>query len=397
MCDNIRNKIIVWGIDGHNTLGLLRQLGSSGLDVVFLMLGKVQHCASESKYCKTLIQTNTIQEGYEYLLNHFSDEKEKPVIITPGDEIVEYIDQHRQELIPRFFISGTSQSGLLTKLDSKIEMAKYAEKMGIDVPQSFVVNKGSSLDGIKYPCFLKPSRLKTGHKNEFKFRMCANEKELAKTLKYVRPETEFLLQQYIPTEEEYVVYGCRMMDNQTVIAGTFIRQRFCDNGDSSYGLITSKIPPTVSVDKINKYLEEIDYHGLFSFEYGLFQNKAYFFEVNFRNDGTSQSFFRAGANLPLAWVYSVTGKDYKSIDTVVKDEQYFMDEIYDYACVIHNKVSKKQWMKERDNATIYKYNDEDDMAPYKAMKKQRLKKLYLDAFVKKYRLYIVYLIDKMKR
>ena len=390
------NKIVVWGIDGHNTLGLLRQLGDCGQEIVFLLLGKVQNCATKSKYCRGYIQTETIQEGYDYLMNHYVHEPDKPVIITPSDEIIEFIDQHRQELLPHFLIPGTSQSGLLTKLDSKIEMAQYAEKVGIDVPQSLTVNKGSMLDGIKYPCFLKPSRLKTGHKNEFKFRICANEKELVNTLKYVRPDSEFLLQQYIPTEEEYVVYGCRMMDNQTVIAGTFIRQRFCDNGDSSYGLITSKIPPTVSVEKIYKYLEDIDYHGLFSFEYGLFQNKAYFFEVNFRNDGTSQSFFKAGANLPLAWVYSVTGHNYNSIGTKVIKDQFFIDEICDYACVIHKKVSKKQWIKERDGASIYKYYDENDMAPYNAMKKQRLKKLYLDAFIKKYRLYVVYLMDKLK-
>lgn len=393
---DIKNKIIVWGIDGHNALGLLRQLGSADLDVVFLMLGKVQHCATASIYCKILVQTNTIQEGYDYLLSHFMDEKEKPVIITPGDEIIEFIDQHRQEMLPHFLIPGTTQSGLLSKLDSKIEMAKFAEEKGIDVPQSLTITKSTQLAGIKYPCFLKPSRLKTGHKNEFKFRLCKDEKELEHTLKYVRSDSEFLLQQYIQTEEEYVVYGCRMMDGEVVVAGTFIRQRFCDNGDSSYGLITSRIPQTVSVEKIKNYLNEIDYYGLFSFEYGLCQGKAYFFEVNFRNDGTSQSFFRAGANLPLAWVYSVTGHDYNSIGTKVIKDQFFIDEIYDYACVIHKKVRKKQWIKQRNEATIYKYYDKNDMAPYNAMKKQRFKKLYLDAFIKRYRLYIVYLMDKLK-
>lgn len=395
MCD-IKNKIIVWGIDGHNTLGLLRQFGDTGLNVIFLLLGEKNNCATASVFCKNLVQTQSIIEGYEYLMKNLSKEQDKPVIITPSDEIIEFIDQHRQEMLPHFLIPGTSQSGLLSKLDSKIEMARFAEEKDFDVPQSLTVTSSTPLVDIKYPCFLKPSRLKTGHKNEFKFRLCKDEKELKHTLKYVRPDSEFLLQQYIQTEEEYVVYGCRMMDGNIVVAGTFIRQRFCDNGDSSYGLITSKIPETVSFNKINDYLQEIDYYGLFSFEYGLCQGKAYFFEVNFRNDGTSQSFFRAGANLPLAWVYSVTGNDYNSIGTKVTKDQFFIDEIYDYACVIHKKVKKKQWIKQRNEATIYKYYDENDMAPYNAMKKQRFKKLYLDAFIKKYRLYIVYLMDKLK-
>ena len=392
----IKNKIIIWGVDGHNILGLLRQLGNTSLDVLFLLLGEKNNCATASSFCKNLVQTHSIIEGFEYLMNNLAEEHDKPIIITPSDEIIEFIDQHRQEMLPHFLIPGTSQSGLLSKLDSKIEMAKFAEEIGIDVPQSLTVKKSTHLVGIKYPCFLKPSRLKMGHKNEFKFRLCKDENELEHTLKYVRSDSEFLLQQYIQTEEEYVVYGCRMMDGEVVIAGTFIRQRFCDNGDSSYGLITSRIPETVSLEKVKNYLNEIDYYGLFSFEYGLCQGKAYFFEVNFRNDGTSQSFFRAGANLPLAWVYSVTGNDYNLICTKVTKDRFFIDEIYDYACVIDQKITKKQWIKQRNEATIYKYYDENDMAPYNAMKKQRFKKLYLDAFIKKYRLYIVYLMDKLK-
>ena len=36
----INNKVIIWGPDDFNTLGLLRQLGSAGIDIFFLIKEK---------------------------------------------------------------------------------------------------------------------------------------------------------------------------------------------------------------------------------------------------------------------------------------------------------------------------------------------------------------------
>lgn len=90
-----------------------------------------------------------------------------------------------------------------------------------------------------------------------------------------------------------------MMDKKICIAGALIRDRFCGTGESSHGLITPQLPSCVNVNHIEEYLERIDYYGLFSFEYGMNNNQAYFFEVNLRNDGTSHFFYQAGANIPL--------------------------------------------------------------------------------------------------
>ena len=38
----MKNKVIAWGRDDFNMLGLIRELGQSGLDLLFLSYGKTK-------------------------------------------------------------------------------------------------------------------------------------------------------------------------------------------------------------------------------------------------------------------------------------------------------------------------------------------------------------------
>lgn len=72
-----------------------------------------------------------------------------------------------------------------------------------------------------------------------------------------------------------------------------------------------------------------------------------------------------------------------------------MDEIYDIQNVKEGKISKEQWEKEKSEATVFKYYDKEDLAPYEAMLKIKNRKLFMGSFVAKYRLYIVWFLDKI--
>lgn len=392
----IPNIVIIWGIDNFNTLGLLRQIGDE-VESFLLVYGSRSGCATNSKYCKDYAIVQTIEDGFDYLKCHFSQEPCKPVIITPGDEIIEFIDQHKTEFEEYFIVPGTAEAGVLTKYDNKIEMARLAKEIGMDVPFSVTCKWDTPLDDVRYPCFLKPSHITSGHKNEFKCKKVEDRHELEKTLKLVRHDSEFLLQQYIPVEKEYVVSGCRMMDGETVIVGCYTTLRYADDGNSSYARVDAEIPSCIDTSKIKAFVEQIDYYGLFGFEYGLYQGKAYFFEVNLRNDGTSQTFWLAGANRPLAWVYSACGMDYSKVGLAVERPGFFIDELMDVSNVWHGRIGLKEWRKQRRDAAYLKYYKDDDMQPFRAMKKKRWRMLLQYAVVKKFRLYIVYVLDKMKR
>ncbi len=391
----IPNIVIIWGIDNFNTLGLLRQLGDE-VESFLLVYGSRSGCATSSKYCKDYAIVQTIEDGFDYLKCHFSQEPCKPVIITPGDEIIEFIDQHKTEFEEYFIVPGTAEAGVLTKYDNKIEMARLAKEIGMDVPFSITCKWNTPIDGLEYPCFLKPSHITAGHKNEFKCKKVSNRQELEKALRLVRKDSEFLLQQFIPTEKEFVVSGCRMKDGTTVVCGTYTTLRYADDGNSSYATVSAGIPDMIDTACIEWFLERIDYHGIFGFEYGLYQGKAYFFEVNLRNDGTSQTFYLAGAHRVLAWVYDAVGMEYEHLSTSVTKPGTFMDELMDVANVLHRRITYKDWKRQRKETTYLKYYNEDDMEPYKVMRKKRWRMMLQYAVVKRYRLYIVYLMDKMK-
>ena len=393
----MHNKVIIWSADNYNSLGLLRQLGGRDLDLFFLMMGEPTGCASSSKFFPQFHSVASIEEGYNYLIANHSSLERKPLIITPSDEIIEFIDQHKSELGKHFLLPGTRESGKLTWTDDKNNMAALAARHGFMIPESRVCKWDSDISGVKYPCIIKPAHTTPGHHNEFKYKICNDEGALRNTLKYVRHESEFILQQYIPKESVALIYGARLSSGHIIVAGALIKDRFISCGDGSHGLITTSFPKGIELGQIESLLHEIDYNGLFSVEYGLYEKKAYFFEVNLRNDGTSHYFYQAGANIPLAWAYDMLGNDYSNICTKVQRDAWYIDEVHDIANVWNGTIHKYLWKKQRKEATIFKYYDTEDLGPYKSMRRHRLKKILKDSIVQKYRIYIVYLMDKLKK
>ena len=387
-------KVVIWGVDDYNVLGLYRQLRDI-YDITFIVFQGVRHCASLSKYCTKLVELSTLEEGLEYLLSNFNDEQNKAVIINSNDLIAEFLDLHRTELSKYFIVPGTSTAGLLKKIDNKMTMTNIARELGFDVPESMECNSETDLPNVSYPCLLKPTNQTLGRYNEFKFKVCKTAKQLKRTMRYVRKESKFILQQYIPKESVALVYGCRTLDGKTHLAGVLEKDRFCDNGDGSHGVLMANFPEYIKADLIERFMEKVDFYGLFSVEYLVYKGKAYFIEVNWRNDGTSHLFYQAGANMPLLWVKSSLNEDIDDVSATVAPQSFFIDEIFDEENIKKKVISREQWQNERETATVFKYYDQDDMAPYEAVKKGKRKKLLLDSVVAKNRLYIVYILDKL--
>ena len=389
----IPNRVIIWSSDNYNSLAMLRQVAQGEIKIDFLVHGKSSY-TTKSKYIQRVIEKPSIEEAYIYLMSSYIDERVKPIILTSGDNIIAFIDDHRNEMSQYFIIPGTTE-GLVRKYNDKFEMSCLANRIGIMVPESHCIQWNSPIDDVPIPCILKPSHQKKGKRNEFKFKICKDRKSLAKTMKYVDHESVFIAQQLVKKEKDLLVYGARMWDGKVVLAGSLETDRFAVGQGSSFGKVLPTIPKCIDPSKIEAFLEQIDYHGLFSFEYGLMNGKAYFFEVNMRNDGTSSFFFQAGANIPLAYVYSSAGKDYSSINTRVESEHYYMDELFDYANVIQHNVSRTTWKKERNEATVFKFFDPSDKEPYLAVKCSAKKRIIIDIIISHCRLYVVWLCRKM--
>ena len=391
---NIINRIIIWSSDNYNSLAMLRQVAQGCKNIDFIIHGK-KGCTVKSKYIQKYIEMYSIENAYDYLMHNYINEDNKPIILTSGDNIIAFIDDHREKLSEYFIIPGTTK-GWVRKYNDKYEMTCLAEKLGMVIPKSKYIKWNSSLNDILYPCIIKPSHQKTGMRNEFKFKKCQNSKQLAKILKFVHHDSVFIVQQFVEKEKDLLVYGSRMWDKNVIFAGALITDRFATGQGSSHGIVTPDIPSCIDVQKIIEYLNYIDYYGLFSFEYGLKNGKAYFFEVNLRNDGTSNFFYQSGANIPLAYIYSCLNINYKNINFKVVKEQYYIDEIFDYINVIEGNVSKQIWQAEYNNATAYKFYDSNDLVPYDYVRKFSRIKMYFDIVIQYFRIYILWIINSAK-
>lgn len=389
-------KVIIWGVDDYNTLGLYRQLGKcDNIDITFLIFQGVNNCATRSKYCTNYYVISSLEDGLRYLLDNFHDESNKAVIINSNDLVAEFLDENSPVLSKYFVVPGTSTPGSLKNLDNKATMTKIAAEIGFDIPISRECKWNSNIEDVQYPCLLKPTNQTLGKYNEFKFKICKDRSSLKKTLRFVRKDSSFILQQYIPKESVALVYGCRTIDGRTHLAGVLEKDRFCDNGDGSHGVLLADFPCYIKPELIEKFMEKVDFYGLFSVEYLVYKGKAFFIEVNWRNDGTSHLFYQAGANLPLAWVTSYYDRTLNGINTRITSKSFFIDEIFDEENVKRNVINREQWEIERKEASVFKYYDPEDMVPYEQMKKNKRKKLFMDSIVAKNRIYIVWILDKL--
>lgn len=359
----IPNKIIIWGIDNYNALGLFRELHEVG-EIHFLLNGGPRFCATQSRYCKIVHKVKTLEEGLSYLLSHYNDEKNKPFLITTGDIEAEFVDSHYDELNKLFYLTGIPKSGVLTQVLDKNYMGMLAKECGFTIPQSKSCQWNTPIDDVIFPCVLKPDKNRRDHKKEFKTKICKDRGELQAVLSQVDKGSHFILQEYIDKECDVLIYGCRTLEGEIILPGVYIKNRWDRGGDGSHGIMDQTIPNFISCEAINEFLTKVNYHGIFSVEFAIKDNSAFFYEFNLRNDGTSHYFYQAGVNIPQLWILSCLNIDISQYPQKLDGVKEFIAAYDDYVNVENGLISKEQWKIECRNATVFRYFDKDDKVPY---------------------------------
>ena len=86
----MKKKVIIWGVDDYNVLGLCRQFAKSDFELLFIAYRGKANCATVSKYCTNFVEALTIEDGYNYLMTHCANANDKAVVINSNDLIAEY-------------------------------------------------------------------------------------------------------------------------------------------------------------------------------------------------------------------------------------------------------------------------------------------------------------------
>lgn len=325
---------LVIGADHYNTLWLVRSLGMAQLHPVCIVMSeKATSFVGASKYCEKCYIVNTYGKAFNLMMS--LKVKYRLPIIASGDEAAAFLDKHYDELSKKYILHNCSNKGgqILHWMDKGL-MLQQASASGLTIPftKTLKLDKRVCLNDIPLPCLIKPEVSALASKKSF--RICNTINELQTAISEIKNQcTCVVIQEYIRPQYEYLVYGVRTMQNKIIIPGGLKKLHTCSDtsnmGMMSYAYCSSEIPSQLGdFSTIKNFLSTIDYHGVFSVEFMITENKAYFLEINLRNDGTVYCTTQSGVNIPALWAKSAIGKDLSNLSLEYKRKQtYGMNEI----------------------------------------------------------------------
>ena len=358
---------IIIGGNHHNTLGVIRALGYKGIKSLVILVTEEQlPYVSYSQYISKCVLLKTKQEIVPYLLDYSKGIKEKSVIISCADFVTSELDNSYNALKDSFYLPTADKQGVCNYYMDEEVMAKQAQRLGIAVPQTWIVDSDFDITHIIFPCIVKPLASIYGSKNE------GNGSYLLKN-----KGRRFLVQEFIDKQFEYQLIGCSLNHGvDIVIPGYSKCIRPCPGTNTGFLEYRTFDDFKCNLQSCKEFMRSIGYQGLFSLEF--LRDKSgndYFMEINMRNDGNAICVTGAGVNLPYIWYQYCIGNDYhEEISNTVRNI-FVMPEFDDFSLLLKRKVSITQWLKDYKRTSTFMEYCKNDPKPYYVRKKQYLKHL----------------------
>lgn len=359
------NRIVVFGGNHHNTLGLIRSLGRCGHSVIVLLEPcELTRCIlKKSKYITKLFALKSVEEGVELLYSKLGNLEEKTVVLTASDTAASALDLNYNRLSDRCVFFNAGKPGVITKYLNKSATFPLAKEAGLDLIETSIVNPGDSLPcDIKYPCLIKGNNSTRSNKEDMC--ICYSRQELEGA---VKDNVQYLVQDYLVKEYELDIIGFSYNNGKDVFIPAVVRKiRDEIDRQSMYERLDplSKYPD-LDVVSIKRLISKIGYEGIFSVELIKANGKYYFLEVNLRNDGCAFAYTAAGFNYPAMWVKYALGETFSG---ELNEERFskplFIIHENDIFNVRDGKVSFIRWLKEYITADAHFVLDVSDIKPY---------------------------------
>lgn len=358
------HKFIVFGCEGFNALGVVRALGEAGIRP-YLVLWDYAELSVYSKYVQESYLSHTIENGIQYMLSRFGNEKEKPFIFATSDETVSCLDLHYEELKDKFYFYNAGEQGRITQMMEKNYLPRLAESCGLKIPKTEEVLWGQLPTTLTYPIITK-SPTSTIHNWKSNVHICYNERDLLDAFKLIDLE-RVVVQEYIEKVNElnyegFVINAGR--DLYMPLQNKFYRTEKDSYGEYAY--IESNTHLDL-LESIKKLFAKIGYNGIFEMEFLIDKNgQTYFLEINFRSSAWIYAFNKCGVNLPYMFALSTLQKQVdNSMENIKKLPFSFMYAVTDFKLnVLTGKVSLWRWIREFLTADCLFYYNKHDMKPF---------------------------------
>lgn len=369
------NKYIVFGGEHYNPLGIIRSLGEHGVRPIAIIIKGNQVLTSKSKYISILHLVDSIEAGYQLLVEKYSNLNEKCFLYTSDDNVTSYLDQHYDEIKNKFIFFNAGVKERITYYMNKENINNLARKHGLNVLDTVVVNKGEIPKDIEYPIITKSIASTIGGWKNDVF-ICRSEEELRSAYDTIQSPV-VLIQKYITKENELCLDGMSINNGKQVMYAIASNYNYIlPNTYSSY-MTVFNFKDAELKSKLNAMFEEIGFEGIFSVEFLVAPDgKLYFCEINFRNSTWSYASTCAGMNLPVLWAESMMkGEISNQAEKEIPSGFTAMVELSDFRVrVLGKKISFVKWLAEAKATKCKFYINKNDMRPVFSMLFSKLKR-----------------------
>lgn len=364
---------------GVNGLGVVRSLGTLGIDVIGIYTEEGAGCFS--KYCRPIEFPRIAgdEDGFKKkLIELCSSLKKPPVLFPTSDQSVSFISRHREELADIALFS-LPDSDTLDKIINKDGTFELASCRGVPIPATHVPvtmdDIRSVAETINFPVIFKPndtfSGLLPGNAKNLTFRTKPEMLEFFEANPACSDKG--VLQEIIWGGDGYI-YVCagyfnKTGDALTLYTGRKIRQHLPDYGVTCCGESVD-VPEIrqISVD----FMKKLNYWGLASVEFTRDRKtgKFYFLEINARSYYHNSLFLSCGINLPYtAYLDMVSGGTAAIQPSKQKEGIIWIDFLRDVGS-FWRKFKKGElgffeWLATVRKASSYGVYDPEDTGPFR--------------------------------
>lgn len=364
----MNHSCIIFGDNYYNTYGILRSLGEVGIIPIFINVCQLESWVAKTNYYSEYHQVDTYEEGIDYIINNYSSDTNKPLIITTSDKGINCLDKHKEKLAGYFTFPHVNNKYSVEQLLNKNTQCDIAQRAGFKTPGCISISPGEPIEEyttqINYPCHLKPLDSLNGMKQDMI--ICHSLDELQKSLNNFKDiGLSVAIQDYIDKDYEIVILGCVLSSGEIIVPGTIIKTREWPYRGVTSTTIMKKRLNNVDIVNIKSFMSDIGYYGIFSLEFAVKDNCAFFLEANFRSDANNYTATAAGVNIPQLVYLDSMGLNTSIIPKTITHEIKTQVEFVDYDWMQHNLAYCFKWIWDTYTASSYMIFNKKDIQPFK--------------------------------
>lgn len=370
----MKNKVVVFGNDHINTLGVIRLFGENGIKpYLFLISNRKKNSTSKSKYVNESFVFTTEEKAIEFMIQYFSSTEKKVAIIPTSDKTSLCLDKNYSKLKEHFFVPNINgEENNIHKYMDKFIQQQLFSKNKINGIKSVIIelDKPNVSVDIDFPIILKPNISANGSKDDIT--ICENDDEFKKAKENLLKlgYDSILVQKFIKYDFEADIQGFSY-NGETSIPGVIEKVRIwpAKRGSTTYGRVIPVNDYNYIIDCIKKILNEIKYTGIFDIDIFVVNKEDgskefYLNEINFRNSAISYAY----KNSYICYYWYLSCVNNKLVDSpLIENEYNFMDDHADIHNILDKNISLKQYLNDKKHSKVLLVQNKLDKRPHYSM------------------------------